>query len=72
MKDLVIDTILASKKSMIAVNRKYTAFEFFGYDFLIDEDLRLWLIEVTNQCLLAASHSFMIAGEHEPVHRHSK
>lgn len=50
MKDLIIDTVLASKKSMLQP-KKYNTFEFFGYDFLIDEDLRVWLIEVcTNMC----------------------
>lgn len=45
MKDLIIDTILSVKKTMITIKR-YNNFEFFGYDFLIDEDLRVWLIEV--------------------------
>ena len=27
------------------VNRK-NSFEFYGYDFMVDEDLRVWLIEV--------------------------
>jgi tubulin monoglycylase TTLL3/8 len=31
-------------------------FEVFGYDFMIDEDLKLYLIEVnTNPCLETAS-----------------
>lgn len=30
---------------MVPSKRK-NAFELFGYDFLIDEDLRTWLIEV--------------------------
>lgn len=45
MKDLIIDTVISVKKSMIS-QKRYTNFEFFGYDFLIDEDLRVWLIEV--------------------------
>lgn len=45
MKDLVIDTILSWKKNFNPSNRKF-CFELFGYDFLIDEDLRTWLIEV--------------------------
>jgi len=33
-------------------NRRYNSFEIFGYDFMIDEDMRPWLIEVnTNPCL---------------------
>ena len=45
MKDLIIDTFLAWKKNLNPYNRK-NCFELFGYDFLIDEDLRTWLIEV--------------------------
>lgn len=30
---------------MISNQNKIIPFEFFGYDFLIDEDLRTWLIE---------------------------
>jgi hypothetical protein len=32
-------------KSMNPQNRK-NVFELFGFDFMIDEDLRVWLIEV--------------------------
>ena len=34
-----------------------TSFEIFGYDFMLDEDLKPWLIEVnTNTCLELTSH----------------
>ena len=45
MKDIVIDTILATKHSLNYYNRKF-CFELLGYDFLIDEDFRTWLLEV--------------------------
>jgi D-alanine-D-alanine ligase-like ATP-grasp enzyme len=36
-------------------DRKY-CFEIFGYDFIIDEDFNLWLIEVnTNPCIELSS-----------------
>ena len=45
MKDIIIDTILSVKKSLNP-NKRKNCFELFGYDFLIDEDFRTWLIEV--------------------------
>jgi tubulin monoglycylase TTLL3/8 len=51
MKDLIIDTYNATKLQLNP-NRRKNVFELLGYDFLIDEDFRLWLIEVnTNPCL---------------------
>lgn len=45
MHNFVIDTYLSCKKSLNP-NKRKNVFELFGYDFLIDEDLRTWLIEV--------------------------
>lgn len=45
MKDLMIDTYMATKNEINSMKRKY-CFELIGYDFLIDEDFRVWLIEV--------------------------
>jgi len=45
MKDLIIDTFLCVRTKFNPKNRK-NCFELFGYDFLIDEDFRVWLIEV--------------------------
>ena len=45
IKDLIIDCIL-SVKNQLNPNRRKDCFELFGYDFLIDEDFRVWLIEV--------------------------
>jgi len=45
MKDLMIDSFL-STKSEINIKRRKFCFEMLGFDFLIDEDFRVWLIEV--------------------------
>ena len=45
MKDIVIDTFLCAK-TQVNPNRRKNHFELFGYDFMIDEDFRVWLIEV--------------------------
>jgi hypothetical protein len=43
--DLIIDTFLAIKNDLNKSKRK-NCFELLGYDFMIDEDFRTWLIEV--------------------------
>ncbi len=45
MKDISIDCFLSAKSSMNPSKRR-NSFEFFGFDFMIDEDFRVWLIEV--------------------------
>lgn len=44
MKDIVIDTFLAVKDQVNPSHRQ-NHFELFGFDFMIDEDFRVWLIE---------------------------
>ena len=45
IKDLMIDSYLSAKKAMHKGKRN-RVFELFGFDFLVDEDFRVWLIEV--------------------------
>jgi len=45
IKDLIIDSFLACKNE-INPSRRKNCYELLGYDFLIDEDFRIWLIEV--------------------------
>ena len=48
----VINMTLQSAESKINSNQRKFCFEIFGYDFMIDENLKSWLIEVnTNPCL---------------------
>jgi hypothetical protein len=43
-------------KNILDPNRRKSCFELFGYDFIIDEDFNVWLIEVnTNPCIEESS-----------------
>lgn len=51
IKDIVTDTFV-SVCDKIDPEKKLHCFELFGYDFMIDEDFKVWLIEAnTNPCL---------------------
>lgn len=55
IKQLATDTIKAVSRKMDP-QRRHCSFEIFGYDFMIDEDMKPWLIEVnTNPCLELSS-----------------
>ena len=45
MKDLIIDSFLSVRNKMNP-NKRKNIFELFGFDFMIDEDYRTWLIEI--------------------------
>lgn len=58
MKDLVIDTFLSIKKNLNNAKRE-NSFEFLGYDFLIDEDFRIWLIEVNSNPYIGIPNEYI-------------
>ncbi len=58
MKDIVIDTV-QSVESTVNANNISPCFELFGYDFLIDEDFRVWLIEVNTNPYLGLPNTFI-------------
>ena len=55
MKSLVIKSLISVRKKIDPLKRKYS-FELFGYDFILDEDQNIFLIEVnTNPCIEESS-----------------
>lgn len=55
MKQMVQDSIKACSRK-VDPNRKAFSFEIYGYDFMIDEDMNPWMIEVnTNPCFELSS-----------------
>ena len=58
MKDLVIDSFM-SVRHKINPNRIKNQFELFGFDFLIDEDFRVWLIEINTNPFLGTPNKDM-------------
>ena len=58
MKDLMIDSYISAKKIMHKGKRN-KVFELFGYDFLIDEDFRVWLLEVNTNPYLGVPNDYI-------------
>lgn len=58
MKDLMIDSFLSAKEEMCS-NEGEGFFEFLGFDFLIDEDFRVWLIEANTNPYLGTPNEYI-------------
>lgn len=58
MKDLAVDCFLSAKNSMNPSKRR-NCFEFFGFDFMIDEDFRIWLIEANTNPYIGIHNTSM-------------
>ena len=58
IKDIIIDSFLCARNKMNPNGRK-NVFELFGFDFLLDEDLRIWLIEVNYNPFLGCPNAYM-------------
>jgi len=55
MKEIIKLTMLSVRKKLNKLERLY-CFEIFGYDFMLDESGKAWLIEVnTNPCIEESS-----------------
>lgn len=56
INSLIARSIFATRKQLDP-NKRKNCFEMFGYDFIIDEDFNVWIIEVnTNPCIEESSN----------------
>ena len=58
MKDLVIDSFMSCRKSFHKV-KNLGNFELVGFDFLVDEDFRVWLLEINTNPYLGVPNEFI-------------
>ena len=58
IKDMCIDTLLSVRHEMNP-QRRTNVFELFGFDFLLDEDCRVWLIECNTNPYLGTPCAYM-------------
>lgn len=58
MKGMIKHSLLATRKKLNPNNYKM-CFELFGYDFIMDEDFNLWLIEVNTNPWLEESSNLL-------------
>ncbi len=58
MKDIMIDCFLAGKREFNQANR-HNCFELLGFDFIIDEDFRVWLLEVNTNPYLGVPNKYI-------------
>lgn len=54
----MLDVYLSVRKTLNPTKRK-NSFELFGFDFLIDEDFRVWLIEVNTNPYLGVPNEYI-------------
>ena len=58
IKDLMIDSFLSVKNELNPSKRR-NCFELLGFDFMIDEDFRTWLIEINTNPYLGVPNKFI-------------
>lgn len=58
IKDLMIDSFLSVKDELNPRKRR-NCFELLGFDFMIDEDFRTWLIEINTNPYLGVPNKFI-------------
>mmetsp|Transcript_103791 Transcript_103791/g.199261 ORF Transcript_103791/g.199261 Transcript_103791/m.199261 type:complete len:344 (+) Transcript_103791:3-1034(+) len=55
MKHIVVTSMACVQEAWLSTESHQCSFQLFGYDFLVDANLRVWLLEVNNNPLMHAS-----------------
>jgi len=59
-----VQTLLAGRESMeLPPSATYSSFNLFGFDFMIDQSYRVWLLEVNSSPAVAAALNAELAGD---------
>lgn len=58
IREVCLMTLASVKKKLNANDRKH-CFELFGYDFFIDADYKVWLIEVNSNPSIEESNDYL-------------
>ena len=55
-REIIVETMKSINEGLVEDKSKRSCFELFGYDFMVDESQKVWLLEVnTNPCLEESS-----------------
>lgn len=57
----LIKTCFLSVKTKVNANERKNCFEIFGFDFMIDADLKVWIIEVNTNPSIDESNALLSA-----------
>lgn len=58
MKDIIIDSFMSQRRKLNP-NHRRNCFELYGFDFIVDEEYRIWLLEINYNPFLGCPNDEM-------------